>query len=71
MSAKNEAAVNAIKFAIDPNTESPLEFLKLWDECDFDAIEKKWPHAPEGVYEGVDHFYPRRNIGIESDGSDE
>ncbi len=30
--------------------ESPLEFLRCWNEGDFDALREEWPDAPEEIY---------------------
>lgn len=68
---RNDAAIAAIEFAIDPNTECPIEFLRLWLEGNFDAIEKEWPEAPEAVYRGVDLDYPRRHKGTENENRDD
>lgn len=51
------AAVSAIAYAMSPQTERPLEFLKRWHECDFAAIRREWPDAPEAVFVGSDPHY--------------
>lgn len=30
--------------------ESPLEFLRCWNEGNFDALREEWPDAPEEIY---------------------
>lgn len=30
--------------------ESPLEFLRCWNEGNFDALHEEWPDAPEEIY---------------------
>lgn len=30
--------------------ESPLEFLRCWNEGDFDALREEWPDAPQEIY---------------------
>ncbi|WP_312299153.1 hypothetical protein [Stutzerimonas nitrititolerans] len=30
--------------------EEPLEFLRLWNEGDFDALRAEWPDAPQAIY---------------------
>lgn len=30
--------------------ESPLEFLRCWNEGDFEALREEWPDAPEEIY---------------------
>lgn len=36
--------------------EEPLEFLRCWNEGDFEALREHWPDAPEEVY-FADPFY--------------
>lgn len=36
--------------------EEPLEFLRCWNEGDFEALREYWPDAPEEVY-FADPFY--------------
>lgn len=31
-------------------TEEPLEFLRCWNEGDFDALREEWPDAPKEIY---------------------
>lgn len=66
--AESEAALNAlplpppdpstaaITFAVE-NTSSDhegMEFLRCWNEGDFDTIREQWPDAPEEVFIGAD-----------------
>lgn len=30
--------------------ESPLEFLRCWNEGNFEALREEWPDAPEEIY---------------------
>lgn len=30
--------------------EEPLEFLRCWNEGNFDALREEWPDAPEEIY---------------------
>ncbi|MNY60948.1 hypothetical protein D3C86_1975680 [compost metagenome] len=30
--------------------EEPLEFLRCWNEGDFEALREEWPDAPEEIY---------------------
>jgi len=56
-SSGSDAAVAAIAFALDRGTEEPIEFLRLWNEREFDALRKEWPDAPEEVYIGADPLF--------------
>jgi hypothetical protein len=31
-------------------TEEPLEFLRCWNEGNFDALREEWPDAPKEIY---------------------
>lgn len=30
--------------------ESPLEFLRCWNDGDFESLREEWPDAPEEIY---------------------
>ena len=49
---KAEAAYNAvIDYMLGKGyMESPLEFLRCWNEGNFDALREEWPDAPEEIY---------------------
>lgn len=49
------AAVAAIQFALE--TDDGLNFLRLWNEGEFDILREEWPDAPEDVYIGADPLY--------------
>lgn len=49
------AAVAAIQFALE--TDDGLNFLRLWNEGDFDSLREEWPEAPEEIYIGADPLY--------------
>ncbi|CAH1598481.1 hypothetical protein FWP33_07540 [Vibrio parahaemolyticus] len=51
------AASQAIEFALSPECEDKLSFLRCWYEADFDAIRNEWPEAPEGVFVGADPLH--------------
>ncbi|RMR16852.1 hypothetical protein ALP90_200218 [Pseudomonas amygdali pv. ulmi] len=51
----NDAAVAAIQFAL-VNDEG-LQFLRHWNQCDFDVIRREWPEAPEEVFIGADSLH--------------
>lgn len=50
-----DASVAAIQFALQD--DEGIEFLRCWNEGDFDAIRAEWPDAPEDVYIGADPLY--------------
>jgi len=49
---KTEAAYNAvISYMLGKGyTEEPLEFLRCWNEGNFDALREEWPDAPKEIY---------------------
>lgn len=55
---KSEECFNAvISYMLGKGyTEEPLEFLRCWNEGDFDALRKEWPDAPKEIYY-TDPFY--------------
>lgn len=56
MLSNQNAAVAAIQFAL--KTGDGLEFLRCWNEGNFDAIRREWSDAPEAVFIGADPFHP-------------
>ncbi|MOA41460.1 hypothetical protein D3C78_1634220 [compost metagenome] len=50
-----DAAVAAIQFALDD--EDGMQFLRLWNEGEFDVIRREWPDAPAEVFIGADPLY--------------
>lgn len=52
---KNDAAAAAIKFAL--SNDEGMQFLRLWQAADFDAIRSDWPDAPEEVFIGADPLH--------------
>lgn len=53
MSGTN-AAVEAISYAIDTNTDEGIEFLRCWTYGDFGTIRREWPDCPEACFVGAD-----------------
>lgn len=49
---RTQAAFNAvISYMLgEGRWEEPLEFLRLWNEGDFDSLRKEWPAAPVAIY---------------------
>ncbi|MFG8752209.1 hypothetical protein ACEPU1_28280 [Pseudomonas aeruginosa] len=61
-----EAAANAVfTFMLKYPCESPLEFLRCWNEGNFDALRAEWPEAPDDIYIGPDQFHPK-TIGYDA-----
>lgn len=48
------AAVAAIQVALDDECGDGLQFLRYWNEGEFDKLRRNWPEAPEAVYIGAD-----------------
>jgi len=53
---ENNPAVEAIAFALE--TDDGMEFLRYWNQGDFDVIRSEWPEAPEAVFIGADTLHP-------------
>jgi hypothetical protein len=51
----NDAAVAAIQFAL--NDDEGMQFLRVWNQGDFDVIRREWPDAPEEVFIGADPLH--------------
>lgn len=52
------AAVAVIQFILDMSDGTELDFLRLWNEGEFDTCRKEWPEAPEACYIGADPLLP-------------
>lgn len=50
--SSNDAAVAAIQFALQ--TDESMEFLRLWNEGEFDVIREEWSDVPNEVFIGAD-----------------
>ena len=60
--SQGSAAVAAVAFALQ--TDQGMDFLRLWNEGEFDALRREWPEAPESIYIGADPLHkpaPKRN----------
>jgi hypothetical protein len=55
------AATAAIKFALSlaRTDHSTADFLRNWNEGEFDKCREFWPEAPEEVYIGADPLHPK------------
>lgn len=51
------AAVSAIQFALED--DDGIDFLRYWNEGDFDVLRRNWPEAPEAVFIGADPQHDR------------
>lgn len=58
--ATQNPAVAAIQFALE--TDQGLDFLRLWNEGEFDTIRQEWPEAPESIFIGADPLHPQTVI---------
>jgi len=45
-------AVAAIQFAL--TSDCGMEFLRCWNDGDFNAIRAEWPEAPQSVFDGAE-----------------
>lgn len=52
-----DCAVAAIQFALAQGVEC-YDFLRLWNEGEFDVIRKEWPDVPDEVFIGADPLLP-------------
>lgn len=59
-----DASVAAIEFALDTETECPMDFLRCWFHGDFDVIRREWPEAPEAVFVGADPLHPMTKMPL-------
>ena len=52
----------AIAYALENATSDHdgMEFLRCWNEGDFDTIRDQWPDAPEEVFIGADPLYCKK-----------
>lgn len=54
------AAMAAIAYVLNSRTEDPLDplqFLRLWNEGEFDVLRREWPDAPDEIYIGADPLF--------------
>lgn len=49
---KGQEAYNAvITYMLGKGSmQEPMEFLRLWNEGDFDSLREEWPDAPPEIY---------------------
>lgn len=51
------ASTAAIQFALE--TDDGLDFLRLWNEGDFEAIRSWWDDIPDEVFIGADPLFKK------------
>lgn len=56
----DDASVAAIKYALQNGLDG-LDFLRYWNEGEFDIVRREWPDAPESVFIGADPLYAASN----------
>lgn len=52
-----DAAVAAIAYALEHPFESPMEFLRCWNEGNFEALRTEWAEVPAEVFIGADPLH--------------
>ncbi|MGY3257002.1 hypothetical protein [Pseudomonas chlororaphis] len=58
----NDATVAALRFALENlHGYDAIDFLRYWNEGDFDVVREAWPEAPEEVFIGADSLYRPNN----------
>lgn len=58
-----EEAYNAlITFVLSSQTECAIEFLRCWNEGDFESCRQEWPEAPDAVYVGADSLHSKTMV---------
>lgn len=55
----SDAAVAAIKYALEHWTEDPVTFLECWMDGDFSSIREEWDDVPDEVFIGADPLFKR------------
>ncbi len=61
--ADNYATIAVIQFVLETEKKdsSGMDYLRLWNEGEFDKCRKEWPEAPDECYIGADVlFKPRK-----------
>ena len=56
----DDASVAAIKYALQSGLDG-LDFLRYWNEGEFDIVRREGPDAPESVFIGADPLYAASN----------
>lgn len=50
-------AMAVIEYVLGHLSEDPIEFLRLWNEGDFEAIRACWDNVPDSVFEGAEYGF--------------
>lgn len=53
---EQKAPLAAIEFALRQGMEC-YDFLRLWNEGEFDIIRQEWPECPDAVFVGADPLF--------------
>lgn len=53
----NNPAAAAIQYALDNYTEDPIEFLRLWNEGEFEVLRENWDDIPDSVFIGAEYGF--------------
>lgn len=53
----SNAAIAAIAYVLEHPCDSPMEFLRCWNEGNFDALRAEWPAVPAEVFIGADPLF--------------
>jgi len=51
------SCVAAIQFAIENEFDEGMQFLRCWNEANFEACREEWPEAPDECYIGADQTF--------------
>ena len=62
------AAAAAIQFAL--TADEGIEYLRCWNEGDFDACRREWPEAPSDCYIGADPLLAASATELGHDGGE-
>ena len=61
-SESGNAAVSAIEYALELNSEEGMQFLRLWFHGEFDIIRHEYKAVPDSVFIGADPLFKKQNI---------
>lgn len=61
------AAVAAIQYALDQcdGTGDSMDFLRYWNEGEFDILRRNWEDIPDAVFIGADPLHPGTKAALE------
>ncbi|CAG9169911.1 helix-turn-helix domain-containing protein [Cupriavidus pinatubonensis] len=61
----SSAAVAAIQFAL--TADEGMEYLRCWNQGEFDACRREWPEASSDCYIGADPLYARSQTSVQTE----